>query len=478
MVGALNVGSMATVWAGDITPAARRVVTHVPGPALTLEKGAELGRFNMGSTVILLFEPGRARWHPLLRAGSVVQLGRTIGWGQPQGGAQALRRWHDPGIERPIMSNGNETRGGNRWLGTTAATTAPAAIATAAITAAAAATTATTAATAATATGATPTAARLAADGNAGCSAPPRRHARAGSRILRGAKRARGRDPHLERGRGERSAIESLATRIVGVTSALYMSTSPEYPMKRLLAAGSGDIYQVCKVFRDGERGRWHNPEFTMLEWYRLGYDDDALMTEVEELVASLLAPYRQPCTAERLTYAQALRRHAGVDAHTDSEAALAHAAAERGIDCRAELDRDGKLDLLMSLVVGPKLGRDRPCFIHDYPASQASLARLKPGLPRVAARFELYLDGIELANGFDELVHGGEQHARFTQDLATRRLRGQILPPLDERLLAALASGGMPDCAGVALGFDRLVAIALGAARLPEAMAFSIDNA
>jgi lysyl-tRNA synthetase class 2 len=256
------------------------------------------------------------------------------------------------------------------------------------------------------------------------------------------------------------------------------MSTSPEFPMKRLLAAGSGDIYQVCKVFRDGERGRWHNPEFTMIEWYRLGYDDDVLMTEVEELVASLLAPHRQLAPAERLTYADALRRHTGVDAHTDSEAALSRAAADHGIVCRAELDRDAKLDLLMGLIVGPKLGRDRPCFIHDYPASQAALARLKPGLPKVAARFELYLDGIELANGFDELVHGGEQHARFTQDLATRRSRGQVLPPLDERLLAALASGGMPDCAGVALGFDRLVAIALGATRLAEAMAFSIDNA
>jgi lysyl-tRNA synthetase class 2 len=256
-----------------------------------------------------------------------------------------------------------------------------------------------------------------------------------------------------------------------------YLSTSPEFPMKRLLAAGSGDIYQVCKVFRDAERGRWHNPEFTLIEWYRLGLDDAALMTEVEALAAELLAPHRRLMPAERLTYADALRRHAGVDAHADSELDLERAAAAHGIVCQAELDRDAKLDLLMGMVVGPQLGRDRPCFICDYPASQASLARLKPGLPAVAARFEFYIDGIELANGFHELANAGEQRARFTRDLATRQARGQPHPPLDERLLAALQSG-IPDCAGVALGFDRLVAVALGAARLSAAMAFPIEIA
>jgi elongation factor P--(R)-beta-lysine ligase len=283
--------------------------------------------------------------------------------------------------------------------------------------------------------------------------------------------------PILSTGAVTDPQIESLATRVAGIAGNFHLSTSPEYPMKRLLAAGSGDIYQVCKVFRDGERGRWHNPEFTMLEWYRLGFDDAALMTEVEALVASLLAPERQLAPAERLTYAEALRRHAGVDAHQDDDAALARAAAEHGVVCNAELDRDGKLDLLMGLVVGPKLGAERPCFICDYPASQASLARLKPGFPLVAARFEFYLDGIELANGFHELVNAGEQRGRFTSDLALRRARGQLEPPIDERMLAALNSG-MPDCAGVALGFDRLVAISLGATRLAEGMAFAIDNA
>jgi lysyl-tRNA synthetase class 2 len=271
--------------------------------------------------------------------------------------------------------------------------------------------------------------------------------------------------------------IESLTTHIVGLPGPYHLSTSPEYPMKRLLAGGSGDIYQLCKVFRNEEHGRWHNPEFTMLEWYRLGFDDAALMTEVETLVAALLEPQREMGGASRLTYAEALRRHAGVDAHEDGDAALARAAVAHGIHCDAALDRDGWLDLLMGLVVGPKLGFDRPCFIHDYPASQASLARLKPGLPRVAARFELYLDGIELANGFHELIDAAEQRGRFENDLATRRARRQPLPPIDERLLAALAAG-IPECAGVALGFDRLVALAVGADRLADGITFPIDIA
>ena len=270
--------------------------------------------------------------------------------------------------------------------------------------------------------------------------------------------------------------IESLATRVAGMAARSYLCTSPEYAMKRLLAAGSGDIYQICRVFRDAERGRWHNPEFTLIEWYRLGYDDAALMTEVEALVGCLLAPRRlEP--AERLSYSAALQRHAGVDAHGASDGDLTESARRHGVVCDAELDRDAKLDLLMGLVVGPRLGLDRPCFIFDYPASQAALARLKPGLPPVAARFELYLNGVELANGFHELVNAGEQRARFGQDLALRRARGQAESPLDEHLLAALAAG-MPDCAGVALGFDRLVALALGAPQLADAMAFTIDNA
>jgi lysyl-tRNA synthetase class 2 len=273
--------------------------------------------------------------------------------------------------------------------------------------------------------------------------------------------------------------IESLSTQVAGMPGRAYLCPSPEYAMKRLLAAGSGDIYQVCKVFRDAERGRWHNPEFTMIEWYRLGKDDAALMDETEALLRALL-PERQLAQAERLSFTDALQRHAGVDAFESSERDLALAAQRLGVICETQLDRDAKLDLLMGMIVGPRLGRERPCFIVDYPASQAALARLKSrpaGSPAVAARFELYLDGLELANGFHELAQADVQRARFERDLELRAARGQVQPPLDENLLAALAAG-MPDCAGVALGFDRVVAIALGVDRLSEAMAFDIANA
>jgi elongation factor P--(R)-beta-lysine ligase len=271
--------------------------------------------------------------------------------------------------------------------------------------------------------------------------------------------------------------LQSLHTQVAGIAAPRYLQTSPEYAMKRLLAAGSGDIYQVCKVFRDEEQGRWHNPEFTMIEWYRLGFDDAALIDEVEALLRHMLEGLRDLPSAERLSYSAALQRHAGVDAFNAGDDALAAAAVRHGIHCDSTLDRDAKLDLLMGLVVGPRLGVERPCFICDYPVSQAALARLKPGVPQaIAARFELYLDGIELANGFHELASASEQRARFVADLKTRAARGQVQPPLDENLLAALQHG-LPDCAGVALGFDRLVAVALGAKRLSEAMSFTIEN-
>ena len=271
--------------------------------------------------------------------------------------------------------------------------------------------------------------------------------------------------------------IASLSTALAGRAGKSYLCSSPEYAMKRLLAAGSGDIYQICKAFRDGERGRWHNPEFTLMEWYRLGFDDAALMAEVETLLGYLLTPYRRLAPAECLSYADAMRRHAGIDVHAARDEDLAESAGRHGIDFQGDLDRDGRLDLLMSLIVGPRLGFERPCFVGDYPVSQAALARLKPGPPPVAARFELYLDGIELANGFHELTDAAQQRSRFDADLKLRRERGLAAAPLDEHLLAALARG-MPDCAGVALGFDRLVAISLAAPRLADAMAFTIANA
>ncbi len=273
--------------------------------------------------------------------------------------------------------------------------------------------------------------------------------------------------------------LESVPAQVQG-QGPMYLHTSPEYAMKRLLASGVGDCWQMCRVFRDGERGRHHNPEFTLLEWYRLGFDVNRMMDDVEAAVAAMLANLRKLRPAERLTYREALERHAGVDPATASTDALVAALATRGIGVPAGIDgdRDALLDLIVSVIVGPALGRERPTFVHEYPASQAALARLIPGRPwPVAARFELYIDGVELANGFEELVDPAEQRSRFEADNAQRRRRGLPVRPLDERFLAALEHG-MPDCSGVALGFDRLLMVGTGAKRIEDVIAFPIERA
>lgn len=255
----------------------------------------------------------------------------------------------------------------------------------------------------------------------------------------------------------------------------LWLQTSPEFAMKRLLAAGSGPIYQLCKAFRDGEAGRHHNLEFTILEWYRPGFDHHRLMDEMDELLRVVL---RQP-PAERLTYGEAFQRHAGLDPHAATDEQLVAAAHQLGTAPAnpADLTRDDWLDLIRSVAVEPHLGRGRPTFIHDWPASQAALARIRPGDPLLAERFEVYVDGIELANGFHELADPAEQRRRFEADLAARRARGLPTPLIDKHLLAALAHG-LPDCAGVALGIDRLVLLAAGSGRLAEVVAFPVERA
>ncbi len=252
-----------------------------------------------------------------------------------------------------------------------------------------------------------------------------------------------------------------------------WLPTSPELHMKRLLAAGSGAIYQVCKVFRDGELGRWHAPEFTMLEWYRPGFDHQRLMDEVEALVIELLTPYRHLAPAQRLTYRDAFLRHAAVDPFEASRGELQARAAALGIHAPASLQaRDGWLDLLLTQCVEPALREYALCFIYDYPASQAALARVRDGQPAVAERFELYLDGVELANGFHELADPAEQARRFEADNQLRAQLGIAGPPEDHLLLAALAHG-LPACAGVALGLDRLLVLALQLSGLDQALAF-----
>jgi lysyl-tRNA synthetase class 2 len=279
--------------------------------------------------------------------------------------------------------------------------------------------------------------------------------------------------------------LASLATRYTGPRfprgQAFYLHTSPEFPMKRLLAAGSGSIYQICKVFRDGEAGRLHNPEFTMLEWYRVGFDHHRLMDETDELVTRLLAPTMSLDAPERLSYREAFQRHAGLDPHTASTGDFTAVAKAHNIGVAPELLTQNDLavwrDLLLTHVVEPMLGQGRLAFIYDYPASQASLARIQPGDPPLAARFELYLNGIELANGFHELADADEQRTRFERQLHARMACGQPVVPMDERLLAALAQG-LPDCAGVALGFDRLVMLAADARTIAEVLAFPVDRA
>jgi lysyl-tRNA synthetase class 2 len=281
--------------------------------------------------------------------------------------------------------------------------------------------------------------------------------------------------PVLSQGATTDPQIASLRTDVRGA-GVRYLQTSPEFAMKRLLAAGSGDIYQLCRVFRDGERGRHHNVEFTLLEWYRTGFDHHALMDEVADLLRAVLGAERVD-PVERMSFRAAVERHAGLDPFAAGADDCAACLARAGVAVPSACGRDELLDLIAGEIVGPRLGRAGAAFVFDYPASRAALARLRAGDPPVAERFELYLDGIELANGFHELADAKEQRVRFERDLRARADVVAAAVPVDERLLAALEAG-LPACAGVALGFDRLVMLAAGAARIDEVIAFPIERA
>ena len=273
--------------------------------------------------------------------------------------------------------------------------------------------------------------------------------------------------------------LASFATEFVGPGFAsgipLYLQTSPEYAMKRLLAAGSGCIYQIGKAFRNEEAGRHHNPEFTMLEWYRVGFDHHDLMAEVDELLQLVLGCEK----GEYLTYQQAFIEHVGLDPlSADIDSLKSALKANNMADiAKIEQDRDILLQLLFSEVVESRIGLLRPCFVYHFPASQAALARLVATDKQVAARFEVYFKGIELANGFHELTCAQEQAERFEADNHKRLAAGRPAVTIDEHFMAALASG-LPDCAGVALGMDRLVMLALGIDSLSGVMAFDIGRA
>ena len=269
--------------------------------------------------------------------------------------------------------------------------------------------------------------------------------------------------------------IDSLevAARVAG-DDALYLGTSPEYPMKRLLAAGYPDIFSVARVFRDGELGRRHEPEFTLIEWYRRGYDLADMARETTELIAAVLDRPALAAQCSSLCYRDAFEDAIGLDPHTAPVDALV-AAAGTDEDLRQSLgeDRDAWLDLLLCTRIAPGFPEDRLTVLTHYPASQAALARLDPEDPALALRFEVFLGKLELANGYVELADAGEQRERFLREQENRRSANRHVAPLDDRLLAALASG-FPDCAGVAVGFERLHMLYEGANDIADVITFS----
>ena len=258
----------------------------------------------------------------------------------------------------------------------------------------------------------------------------------------------------------------------------LYLHTSPEFCMKRLLAAGFPDIYSICRVFRDGESGRQHQPEFTMVEWYRLGMSLAEIIDDSVALIAAALgdrAPVGAPVVVD---YADAMRDACDVDVHSADTAALA-AACEADPALRKSLGdaRDDWLDLLLATRVTSTFAPDRLTVLRHYPASQAALARLCPGDARVADRFEVFLGPVEIANGYVELTDAREQARRIERDNEIRERHGRPLRPIDPHLLGALAEG-LPQCAGVALGFERLQMIHDRTDDIRDVITFAFDDA
>jgi elongation factor P--(R)-beta-lysine ligase len=274
--------------------------------------------------------------------------------------------------------------------------------------------------------------------------------------------------------------IESFTTHFTGHFEAgartRWMRTSPEYPLKRLLAAGVGDCYELGRVFRNGEAGGRHNPEFTMLEWYRVGWDHLQLIEETVQLVQRALGLIRREAEVVSCTYRELFQQNLGLDPFTATEAQLRAPLSAHSIDA-AGLTRDDWLDLLITHLLQPAFPADRITVIHDWPASQCALARICPGDPPLAERFELYLGSHELANGYHELTDATEQRQRFLRDLSVRESRIASLPPLDQRLLDAMAAG-LPACAGVALGVDRLLMAMMGTDRIADVLAFPFREA
>lgn len=275
-------------------------------------------------------------------------------------------------------------------------------------------------------------------------------------------------DPHIE------SVQATLASR---QGKPYFLQTSPEYFMKRLLCSGYPDIYQICKVFREGEAGRRHSPEFTMVEWYRHEFDLSRMMQETADFISALVEPQHLAAPPVLIDYRGAFRDHAGIDPKEASLAALAESAGadDKLVESLGD-DRHAWLDLVLSLRVVPRFRPERLTIVYHYPASQAALARRCPDDDSVADRFEIFYGDLELANGFVELQDAKEQARRFAADRETRARRHQVARRPDKRLLAALESG-LPQCAGVAVGFERLLMINEMADDIGKAQTFAFDE-
>ena len=260
----------------------------------------------------------------------------------------------------------------------------------------------------------------------------------------------------------------------------LYLQTSPEFAMKRLLAAGSGSIYQMSKAFRNEEQGRYHNPEFTLLEWYRVEFDLDQLLDEVEALILMLAASLGKGLSTKRISYQALFQEKLECDPLTSSLHEFQAKATALGLPEASHLcgeDRATWLDLLFGHFIQPDLGREALTMVTGYPAILPSLARACPHDPRYVERSELFLEGMELGNGFHELRDPKEQRQRFERDLERRKLHGQVIPPMDQRLLDALGVG-LPACSGMAIGLDRLLMALIGSSSLDEVIGFPIERA
>jgi lysyl-tRNA synthetase class 2 len=282
-------------------------------------------------------------------------------------------------------------------------------------------------------------------------------------------------DVHLE-------ALSTIHTNPLSVEKThLFLQTSPEYYMKRMLCAGFPSIYQISKCYRDDEVGRFHNPEFTLLEWYRLGFTMDDLIDDVDNILQLVLGTP----ICEKISYSELFLRHLGLDLKVASDLQIVNVCKTLGYEnlipkgfknSLTVADRDTLLQLLFCEKIERQIGSDRPVAVTHFPASQASLAKIDKTAPWLSLRFEFYYQGIELANGFEELSNAEDQTSRFEKDNEIRKTTGLEVKPVDQKFLKAL-DAGLPDCSGVALGLDRLLMLALGAKHINEVLSFDFAS-